>query len=59
LSWTGVFGRAYRIERSLDLSQPNWQPIGAVGGVSYGPTVFTDPEAAGFPQAFYRLLPSL
>jgi len=60
LSWTGVFGRGYRVERSCNLPPANWQPIGAVGGSPAGVlTEFNDPEAATLPQCFYRVLPSL
>ena len=60
LSWSGVFGYGYRVERSLDLMPESWQAIGAVGGNPAGvPCVFTDPDPADKPRCFYRLLPSL
>lgn len=59
LSWTGLFGRGYRVERAFDLSNPIWQPVGAAGGNSSGLTEFTDAEPATHPQCFYRVLPSL
>jgi DNA-binding beta-propeller fold protein YncE len=61
LSWTGVFGRGYRVERTFDLSSGNWQPVTAGLGNAYAvPTDVVDPEPpANHAQAFYRLLPSL
>jgi hypothetical protein len=59
LSWTGVFGRGYRVERSFDLQPESWQLIGAVGGSAAGATEFKDPTPATRPQGFYRILPSL
>ena len=60
MSWTGVFGRGYRVERSLDLQPGNWQPIGAAGGNPAGvATEFIDPESPAHPHGYYRLLPSL
>ena len=59
LSWTGLFGRGYRIERAPDLQPGAWQSLGAVGGKVGGRTEFTDPEPATGPQGFYRVLPSL
>jgi DNA-binding beta-propeller fold protein YncE len=60
LSWTGVFGYGYRIERSFELFPASWQPIGAVGGNPAGvPTEFTDPEPATHPRCYYRILPAL
>ncbi|MBI3414634.1 MAG: hypothetical protein HY043_04825 [Verrucomicrobia bacterium] len=60
LSWTGVFGRGYRVERSLDLVPARWQPIGAVGGNAGGGFIeFVDALAAKSARGFYRILPSL
>ena len=59
LSWTGVSGHGYRVERSFDLQPESWHPIGAIGGSANGPLEFTDPEPATHPQGFYRVLPSL
>ena len=60
LSWTGVFGRGYRVERSLELQPATWQPIGAVGGnAAGGLTEFADPEPATYPHCYYRILPAL
>ena len=60
LSWTGIFGHGYRVERSSDLQPGSWQPVGAVGGE--GPatlTEFIDSEPTTGAQNFYRILPSL
>ena len=57
LTWTGVFGRGYRVERSPDLAPGTWEPRGAVGGNPVGLTEFYDPVAAQ-PNVFYRVLPS-
>ncbi|MEY2411353.1 MAG: hypothetical protein QOF48_4023 [Verrucomicrobiota bacterium] len=59
LSWTGVFGHGYRVERATDLSPANWRGIGAVGGNPEGPTLFIDPQPATLSHGFYRILPSL
>ena len=60
LSWTGVFGHGYRVERSFNLQPESWQPIGAVGGAMGGAmTQFADPEPSMHPHGFYRVLPSL
>ena len=60
LSWTGVFGQGYRVERSFNLSPMDWQPLGATGGnLSGGRTQFTDPDATSHPQCYYRVLPAL
>jgi hypothetical protein len=60
LSWSGVFGSGYRVERSLVLPSASWQPIGAVGGKPAGvPTEFTYPTPAGLPECFYRIRPAL
>jgi DNA-binding beta-propeller fold protein YncE len=60
LTWTGVFGHGYRVERSDDLGNSSWQPVGAVAGRPAGtPTEFRDPTPTTQPAAFYRLLPSL
>ena len=56
LSWTGVFGRGYRVERSDGLGTADWQIIGASGGPAAS---LIDPAGTSGAQAFYRLLPSL
>lgn len=59
LSWTGVFGRGYRIERSLELGTPHWQPLDAVaGGAPNGAADYVDPTPPTNPTTFYRLLPA-
>lgn len=58
LTWTGVFGRGYRVERSYNLTLGNWEPLGATGGNPNGRTEFNDP-AATQTNVFYRVLPSL
>ncbi len=58
VTWAGVYGRGYRVERCSNLTIKNWQPIGATGGNPNGLTEFNDPAAAQ-PSIFYRLLPSL
>lgn len=59
LSWAGVFGRGYRVERTFNLATDSWHPIGAVGGNPAGYTEFIDAEPAVRPQCSYRVLPSL
>ena len=60
MSWLGIFGRGYRIERAFDLPSATWQPLGAVGGKPGNlPITFTDPEPPAHPQSFYRVLPAL
>lgn len=58
LRWAGVFGRGYRVERTLNLNSPDWQPLGAVGGNPAGYTEFIDVEPATQPHSYYRVLPS-
>lgn len=59
LQWTGVYGRASRIERSSSLGPGSWEPVGAVPGLPAGQlSEFTDAGALSRPSAFYRLLPS-
>ena len=59
LSWAGIFGRGYRVERTFNLTTDLWQPIGAVGGKPAGYTEFIDAEPATRPLCAYRVLPSL
>jgi len=60
LSWTGVFGHGYRVERSFELAPMDWQPLGAVGGSLSGVRIqFTDPDATLHPQCYYKVLPAL
>ena len=60
LSWTGIFGRGYRLESSPDLVPANWLPIGAAGGkAGNAVTEFINPEPSTHPKYFYRILPSL
>jgi len=49
---TGLEGRAYTIQASTDLMI--WADIGAAAATA-GTIQFTDPNAAGFRQRFYRL----
>ena len=58
LTWSGVFGRGYLIQRSAELQPQNWQVIGAAGGPA-GLQEFIDPAATPLSHAFYRLAPSL
>jgi DNA-binding beta-propeller fold protein YncE len=58
LTWTGIFGRGYRVERAFDLDPASWEPLGAAGGTETN-LQFTDPEPATHEHCFYRLLPSL
>ncbi len=56
---TGKFGFGYRLERKTSLMSDRWEPIGAVGGKTEGPTEYVDPELATHSERFYRVLPSL
>ena len=58
LTWSGVFGRGYRVQRSNELLPTNWQTIGGAGG-PVGLLEFIDPAATALSHAFYRLAPSL
>ena len=58
MTWSGVFSRGYRVQRSNELLPPNWQTIGGAGGPA-GLLEFIDPAATALPHAFYRLAPSL
>ena len=58
LSWSGIFGHGYLVQRSSELTPANWQVIGAAGGTATA-LEFIDPAAAALTHAFYRLAPSL
>ena len=58
LSWSGIFGHGYLVERSSELLPQNWQIIGAAGGPA-SVLEFIDPAAVPLSHAFYRLAPSL
>ena len=58
LQWNGVFGRGYRIERTLDLRPGTWIPLTAVGG-SVGTTTYQDAAFQSDAPRFYRILPAL
>ena len=58
VTWAGIYGHGYRVERCSNLTTKNWQPIGATGGNPNGLTEFNDPAAAQ-PSIFYRVLPAL
>ncbi len=54
ISYTGVPGRSYRIERSLTLAD-DWTPVGATLADESGNLIFLDPEAPA-DRAFYRCI---
>ncbi len=58
LTWSGIFGRGYRVQRSNELQPTNWQTIAGAGGPA-GLLEFIDPAATPLSHAFYRLAPSL
>ena len=56
LSWVGLFGRGYLVERTLSLNPASWQTLGAVGGNAGGvSSQFLDAAAAAQSRAFYRI----
>jgi hypothetical protein len=52
LSMSGLIGHTYNIEATEDLV--TWTVIGTVTVGPGGPSEFTDPDAAGYPNRFYR-----
>ena len=54
LVWTGATATSYVVERATSLTALDWQIIGAVTTPG-GWTAYTDAEAGGLSQAFYRL----
>ena len=58
LTWTGVAGQGYRVERSPTLAPDTWQLIGAAGSTLPGTVTFSDPTSAVNGNNFYRLVSS-
>jgi Zn-dependent metalloprotease len=55
LVFPSILGRSYQLERTTDLSQPDWQPVGdEIDGTGTDMTV-GDEAATGPGQAFYRI----
>lgn len=54
LAWTGVVGRHYSIERSLDLIAPSWVPV-VTGVVGTGASQSVKDSIVGLPAYFYRI----
>jgi hypothetical protein len=64
LTFAGLPGSWYNVQGTVSLTTPNWQTL--LSTVSPNPrkasdlglVVFTDTEAASYPQRFYRLVPT-
>ena len=58
VSFFGVAGRTYRLERKLDITAATWQSIPGVSDLTpatTGTTQITDPNGASLGKAFYRV----
>jgi hypothetical protein len=60
VSFFGVAGRKYRLERKIDinLTNPDWQPIPNVldyTALTTGPAPIVDPGVGNQPHLFYRV----
>ncbi|HJT81221.1 MAG TPA: CSLREA domain-containing protein, partial [Chthoniobacterales bacterium] len=58
ITFTGVAGRTFRLERRLNVSGSSWQPVSGVADLTpsaTGNAQFTDPNALDFGKAFYRV----
>jgi len=58
VSFYAVQGLTYRLERKIDMSDPNWQSIAGVSDFTAsttGPASIVDPTAGAESQAFYRV----
>jgi subtilisin family serine protease len=60
VSFYGVAGRTYRLERKIDIevTNPSWEIIPGVSDLTpntTGPAQFTDPTGGNQPHAFYRV----
>jgi hypothetical protein len=53
--WKSQAGRSYRIERTLDLNQPDWRPVSEVIVASGATSRWSGPAAAGASAAYYRV----
>jgi hypothetical protein len=53
--WKSQPGRSYRIERTLGLNQPDWQPVSEVIVASGATSRWSGPAAAGASASYYRV----
>jgi len=53
LTWATHSGRTYRVEFTIDLTNPDWQPLG--GNLSATGDVLSITNTIGDPQRFYRI----
>lgn len=54
LSFDGIPGRAYSIEFTTNLQNPNWQTLAVITADAFGRFIHTDLLPPGAPQRFYR-----
>jgi uncharacterized repeat protein (TIGR03803 family) len=58
LALNGTYGASYIVEATTNLNQPTvWTPLSTNGPGTNGIWVFTDSQAAGFRQRYYRAQP--
>ncbi len=58
VTFQGIQGAAYRLERKLNITDSTWQSISGVNDLtpsSNGPALITDPGAVSLGEAFYRV----
>lgn len=58
VTFQGIQGAAYRLERKLNITDSTWQSISGVNDLtpsSNGPAPITDPGAVSLGEAFYRV----
>jgi hypothetical protein len=54
---TGAAGVAYELDATTNLTAPiGWMPVASATADQSGSFQFTDPQAANFPQRFYRIM---
>ena len=56
LAWSAVAGQTYLAQYSTDLSQTNWNALGKFVVATNGTMTATDPNAAGSPPRYYRVV---
>jgi hypothetical protein len=56
VSWQGVAGLTFSVQRSSSLTPGSWSVIHTVTPVSDGPLSYTDPAPVPAGKSFYRVL---
>jgi len=55
MQFSGTAGQVYQIQASTNLG--NWTTVGTATADANGNISFTDPNAASYPNRFYRVVP--